>query len=81
VEGEGNVRWSMLPSTSLPHPLLPDRDGEEVRHIVEEEAKINQPRLRKEQGNIPYLRVKSSTDGCWPPPSGIDRFALARLLI
>jgi hypothetical protein len=77
VEGEGKVRWSgqcchLYILDSLPYPLLPDRDGEEVRHMVEEGTEINQPRLGKEQGKISYLRIESSIDGSWHPPSGID---------
>jgi hypothetical protein len=47
--------------TTREHPLLPDRDGEEVRGIVEEGAKMNRPRSVIERSKlkrrIPYLRV------------------------
>jgi hypothetical protein len=52
-------------------------------HMVEEGAEINLPRSvmekRKLNWRIAYLRTESSTDGCWPHPSGVEVVPLARL--
>jgi hypothetical protein len=69
-------------TTSEP-PLLPNRDGEEVRRKVDEGAEMDRPRLvierRKLKQRISYMCTESSTGGCRPPPFYVEQVPLAWL--